>query len=1113
MLSPFVLIGIGGSGGKTLRTARADLVRQLENLGWTGDFPDAWQFVHIDVPSKPDGLDAGLPGALPSGSYHGLVAGGVNYQVVDRLLSNSLKPQLDLEATAGWRPLATQVAVPIDRGAGQFRAIGRIITITHLREVKDAIASAVGRIQTPGIEGQLKHIAKLVGADDQMEMRDPVYLIVSSLAGGSGAGAIVDVTWALRAAGVAVENAGVILYAPDVFESIPGGMRKGIRPNALATLSELSAAWWNEEGVSATTNAVYNAEGMVLPQAEGRAPGMILVGRKNSNNLDYGDQNSVYVAMGRALSAWMTSEPLQDALTAYVTGNGAAAAVETVSEFPSALNHQTPPFRAIGYARVSLGRNLFREYVSEYLAREGVETVLRKHLETKRGQDDDRSDRELVEEAAGLAFRGFVQQCHLNERGPESNDVLDALAPPDRIRWYEQLQADISNQFIDAIGAGKAPNVILTYISNAANDLAGRYWAQEHEGQLEMARRWSESIQAQVMAATATSLARSGGLVTEAMLQRLTREEIPYLIEELRHEAEEQARWANDLDGAVNGALMSGANANMQANHPAIQTAVKAAAAALFSRVEYDVRMLAIQLLSDLSDNLLEPLAQAVEGGRQRLQEDEAPQGAVPSQISLWPTGDDVPTRLRPSPNEFLLESPDTYPATRKDLVARSVSGNLSPGDAEREAVGQVITGTTEIGSVDQTLIQVHRAWQPAMAELRAAAQAPQRAQFRVALNGTDLLERANDWSVDPSRSMGRYLAQSLEGYLTDEDVQPETLADRLRRYESELTGAIGAAAPLAAVDTKMLSQVHRQKETQPLYLLSTIPFPGQSEAREATLRVMHNAGLDPEKFEFKESPVGAIDVFTALPATLHPVVYESLMKPIAEEWAAVKLDPDSRGAFWRWRRARELPEFIPVAPPVRRAMVRGWFTASLLNRLELPPGQQWSIYDPTSRGSVSFPYPLLQPDVSLAYEYLPAVLKSIPLAWLDCASQGDVAPMAAYRCLRDLGGSGDGDAVGDYSLNRTLRDWLTEGSTDSHAPKVEGAGTTLEERRDQALERIHKWRASYQRVFDDTEAAMDPFRAPRVYEIRDDILAALTELEAGVQSVRSLTASVQDFN
>jgi hypothetical protein len=120
---------------------------------------------------------------------------------------------------------------------------------------------------------------------------------------------------------------------------------------------------------------------------------------------------------------------------------------------------------------------------------------------------------------------------------------------------------------------------------------------------------------------------------------------------------------------------------------------------------------------------------------------------------------------------------------------------------------------------------------------------------------------------------------------------------------------------------------------------------------------------------------------------------------------------------------------------------------------------------------------------------------------------------MAPYRCLRELGGSGDTDAMGDYTLNRTLRDWLSTGEVEPTAPPVEGSWTSIEERRDHALERIRRWRSSYEKVFETAENVGDPFRAPRAYEMRDDILAAFTELEAGIESVRSLQASIDDFN
>ena len=66
MLRPFLLIGVGGSGGKTLRVVREDLARRLQQAGWTGDLPRAWQFVHIDVPTVADGSDPDLPGNCPT---------------------------------------------------------------------------------------------------------------------------------------------------------------------------------------------------------------------------------------------------------------------------------------------------------------------------------------------------------------------------------------------------------------------------------------------------------------------------------------------------------------------------------------------------------------------------------------------------------------------------------------------------------------------------------------------------------------------------------------------------------------------------------------------------------------------------------------------------------------------------------------------------------------------------------------------------------------------------------------------------------------------------------------------------------------------------------------
>ena len=86
MLRPFLLIGIGGSGGKTLRIVRHELQRRLDEHGWKGRFPAGWRFLHIDVPSTADGDEPDLPAQLPQADYAGLVTSGVNYRSIDAAL-------------------------------------------------------------------------------------------------------------------------------------------------------------------------------------------------------------------------------------------------------------------------------------------------------------------------------------------------------------------------------------------------------------------------------------------------------------------------------------------------------------------------------------------------------------------------------------------------------------------------------------------------------------------------------------------------------------------------------------------------------------------------------------------------------------------------------------------------------------------------------------------------------------------------------------------------------------------------------------------------------------------------------------------------------------------
>ena len=62
MLKPLLIIGLGGSGGKTIRAMKQSLNRTLESVRYTGGLPAAWQFLQIDT--TVDGIDfPALPNA------------------------------------------------------------------------------------------------------------------------------------------------------------------------------------------------------------------------------------------------------------------------------------------------------------------------------------------------------------------------------------------------------------------------------------------------------------------------------------------------------------------------------------------------------------------------------------------------------------------------------------------------------------------------------------------------------------------------------------------------------------------------------------------------------------------------------------------------------------------------------------------------------------------------------------------------------------------------------------------------------------------------------------------------------------------------------------------
>lgn len=1098
MLRPFLLVGVGGSGGKTLRVIRDDLERRLHQAGWQGSFPMAWQFVQVDVPTTADGNDPDLPGQLPEKDYQGLVAAGVDYRNIDGALTGASRSHI-ADALGGWRPDPNRVNIPASKGAGQYRSLGRVITLAGLDRVRDAMAAARRSLTGAEAIGELQMVTRALGGEPRATPAEPTVIVISSLAGGSGSGAFIDVCDAIRALGDKWANESVgLLYAPDVFDYLPEEARRGVRPNSLAALNELLNGYWSD-GLSDSSTELFARYGIQVAAAQRVGPRFpFLVGARNEN-VTYRTQNDIYKAMGRSLASWVVSATLQSTMNDYVLAQWSSTANTVPDTLPLKPAGMEAPLCALGSARVGLGRDRFRDYASEHLARTVAERFARRHEEL-RARGDDRSERQLVRDTADRIFGGFLAGSGLDERGSDRNQIIDALTPA-------SLKDDLRAQYVEILrrtqetipSKGARADDVRRAIRNQINDRRSHFQTAQLAARTESARAWVDKLQADLTTATAHAIAAHGAPVTVELLRRLATE-VNDVRDELRSEAAASRRWAGDVDQQVSSALADD-NAVILQSTDLLNDAVRRAVQTFEQEQQAEIREMAVDLVPDLVDNLLEPLTQAVEYSLEALAGDRG-------DIAAWPQGDVIPGRLRPAPNEFLLEAVDDYPAILTDLVQRTVGSN-EPAAARREADIQVLLGTDGTPSKQQSLIHLATRWVPRNHLLQeSVTAAPTRAAFLVESGGAALLQRAVQWTERDGTTIGSYVQEGLRDYLSLDAAGPEETGRRLQRFEGQLIAALNAGAPLASVNRSVLQLVHDRKEVAQSVSFSEVPLPDRSPARDVFRRTLHarNQWNDGIEKAFSDSNAASIDIFTVLREPYQPVVFESLMRPIASEWGARSKAPDQRAEFWRWRRARPLLEALPFAPSILRAMVRGWFVAGCLEQLQAGD-DGIKIFVPADLGKggsmAAFPWPLLNDVDPRGPDALPAALKSIALALLDVAASESLAPMAPYQRLLTLG-TRTGDAA-----PRELEEWILTGERANGSVDAE---SDWDVRRKKVEMRLTTVGEKFTEAFERTSDRNEILGFPGSYELRHEIQAGLGDLIRAVATLQQRDENASFF-
>ena len=1124
MLRPFLLVGVGGSGGKTLRAVRKSLQLKLEQEKWSGGWPDAWQFLHIDSPISQDGVSFPAP-LLPLDEYLSLVPSGVGYETIYDSLRNRVDASVvsDLEKAL---PSQEEVNVPIHMGAGAFRAIGRTISAASLGVIQGKLKAVLAKMTTASANGQLAQLTAHMGIPVAGAM-EPTAIIVSSIAGGSGAGQYQDVAEAIKSAAGNVpwtEDMFALLYAPDVFANLG---RREIPANALGAIAETMSGFWSKN-LSRSSTALYTGQGLIPSSSPRYRTGAAFPYIIGSNNglVNFGDQSDVYLAVASSIAAWMVDHQIQDKVSAYTVTNYAAKAPTLPDKSglrkTGKTNPEAAPFSSMGFGRVSLGLERFYEYSSERLARAALSEILDKHTQQDALLAQKTAQQWLMDNSE-LAFGAFLRDAGLDQQVQADNQLLADLRP-DTQAFQARMKAAV-----EAAARGGMPDGGHSY-SNWVSRIENGYQVNipsvlaDHRNELlAKVRGWVETMPEKILSLVAQTASRQGLPVTVELLSRTLRHSRQSL-EELERERKQLLAEAENLKTLITQSMQAASNmAKVPPGNPAVAQGVRQTQLALVRRTEADIREVAAEVLSDFADNFLEPLRQSLAGSANvlRLSRDDPklPDGRQ-NPYGSWPSAGNasVPKRFKPAPNERLLIDYKNYGAEYERLIKETISD--SKVDASRVVLDQFIMGSYGIEELENLrdeqkwkFIELDRIWVPKERQYQAREGANQSAQFSFLSDHMEYVDRAKKWLTLPGRSFSAYLDQTLAAWLAD-DSDKARQSQRHAIFVKEFDAAVASSAPLVQRNSKLLVTIHPPQEgldaSENDVLFSAIPVATSDDLFEPLKNVLikYLGAWTPELEGFFVGETGApkvkqVDVFSVTSVPVQPMALGSVMQPIAQEWLSSSVNKDSRGNFMQWRRARPLSESIPASPDIWRQMIAGWYVAKLFQHIPDPDtkdpafaerGPHLKIWgNGGSHGQLSFPYPLYYPEIAPTPDLVGIVMESMIIALVNCFSAGSLAPLAAYQRLTELG---------DLSAtNSQLTHWIKAGHTleaDAPQPPEDRAGSvsvSIDERKELCINYFRGQLESFEKYIDRQDKYGDIRTYPVSWEIRQDIADALKKI------------------
>jgi len=992
MLNPLIVIGCGGSGVKTVQLLRTGLQRFLDESGWTGPFPQAWQLIGVDM-----GVQRPLDVApIPESDYLDIWQTRKYKDVYDTLNSKFTSDSSGSRESLGWMPQPSQIQHIFD-GPTQFRAQGRVYGLAAMESlVLPRIESAFDAIKKNDKEfRQINDVLQWGRTEVVGPIQDPYVVVVGSMAGGTGSGIMLDIHEVVHRSSLNFRQISLI-YSHSVFEQF-SVTSQTLQSNSLAFMTEmLNFAWDEKRKSSHLISNVQKSEYMNKPL-------MCVVESQNKEGVTAATSpNESFQLVAGWLKELATSEVLQDQMIrqlanqhVYSSMNKSGLGIKNaLSSDPSSVIY------SLGHSVLSIGRDRFPDYATKLLQRDVISFLqfsfspagIQDSVESLSSSQSSSHIRRLAD--------GYLQ-VFLSEIGFASSEDLDnllkgligpALGSSDLVaRVLAELEAAAiqqnSSTFKSTEGFTSLIDEVtkLCFQENAVNCKQRiDAWTFELVGLLaktlsrDIPRIFIPTAHAvlkitqHLINQTVSQIRMKGVLGAQNALQ-IKNEAILTLKTEKKWRRRNRERTEYDLRSAARRSVLTEIQAS---NYELVASELEK-----FSHNEFE--------------NLIRDLEHVDWGLHHRSFDTYG-----------WPRIDEtVPAEFRPRAFEVCLEDPDSWSESLKRLIVSPQENDANQSeDPMSFARSSIIHGGYALreGGVAPSMVNVF------VDADRVHNRKPGESAIRIEIDTQNLEKRIVGWLERPGSEFADFVREGLGGYLTDRFNFTEKESNgvnydlRLEKFTECLQVVLTQCQPLIQVDEQMSAGMNLQ--WQPIVEFQ-LPFSQGHPAFDASLPILNASlpylyGIDFASSRYFASNFSATNVrFSSfLKYAVSPTVLKRFCDSQANLIGRTGTAVESANAF-NWRRTRKLIEFIPLPTELRHAAIRGFAVGRILGYITIDTNEAIKI----SGMDREYIFPRRLMTSAEPKNLLPALLESMPLCFADVPRMGQEA-FGAYRELISMG-------------------------------------------------------------------------------------------------------------